>query len=375
MTGNIIDYLDWYGRFDFDALAFNEVDNLILAELSYATLSGIVKEPATDLFAVSESITIKEAAKLLKASGIMEKCCKLEQNAGELLMAMAKSNRFGKSLLSNYVEKHDFENQEQFSALHIKLPNGVLFVSFSGTDDTLLGWKEDFNMAYLMPVPSQTEATKYLEKTLKHTRGPVILGGHSKGGNLAIYSGATCSERNRKRIVKIYNNDGPGFLTSMVDNEGYIAIKDRITTIVPETSIIGMLLEHDDDYIVVQSQAKGILQHDGFNWQVHCDKFVRLDELSKDSVLIDNTVRNWIMSLEKEQRSVFVDSVYEVLTKSGIQNLSDFENHNINSIRAMIKEMIGLDSQSSKMVMRLIRMLISEYGKNVVKGMKNKKWK
>ena len=166
MTGNIMDYLEWYGDFDFSVLPFNEVDNLILAELSYASLDRIVPEP--QLGRKITGVSVKEAAQRLMASGRVEKSCKLEQNAGFILYQMAKGKRFSDAVLGAYVDKHDFENQEQFSALHVYLPDDTIFVSYSGTDDTILGWKEDLNMAYQMPVPSQKEAVEYLEKSVPH---------------------------------------------------------------------------------------------------------------------------------------------------------------------------------------------------------------
>ena len=128
------------------------------------------------------------------------------------------------------------------------LPDGTLFVSYSGTDDTILGWKEDLNMAYQMPVPSQEEAVEYLEKTVPHDGRMIRIGGHSKGGNLAIYAAVMCYDRLKRRIIGIYNNDGPGFLESMLERKSYLEVKDRIKTIVPETSIVGMLLEHVYSY-------------------------------------------------------------------------------------------------------------------------------
>ena len=190
MTGNIMDYLEWYGDFDFSVLPFNEVDNLILAELSYASLDRIVPEPQPGRKITG--VPVKEAAQRLMASGRVEKSCKLEQNAGFILYQMAKGKRFSDAVLGAYVDKHDFENQEQFSALHVYLPDDTIFVSYSGTDDTILGWKEDLNMAYQMPVPSQEEAVEYLEKTVPHDGRKIRIGGHSKGGNLAIYASVMC---------------------------------------------------------------------------------------------------------------------------------------------------------------------------------------
>ena len=265
MTGNIMDYLEWYGDFDFSVLPFNEVDNLILAELSYASLDRIVTEPQPGRKITG--VPVKEAAQRLMASGRVEKSCKLEQNAGFILYQMAKGKRFSDAVLGAYVDKHDFENQEQFSALHVYLPDDTIFVSYSGTDDTILGWKEDLNMAYQMPVPSQEEAVEYLEKTVPQDGRKIRIGGHSKGGNLAIYASVMCYDRLKRRFIEIYNNDGPGFLEPMLEKESYIEIKDRIRTIVPETSIVGMLLEHGDSYEVVKSVSKGIMLHDGLSWQ------------------------------------------------------------------------------------------------------------
>ena len=365
MTGNIMDYLEWYGNFDFDVLKFNEVDNLILCELSYAKLDGIVPEEGDD-----DYISIREAALELDRSGTMENCCRLEQNAGKLLFAMAESKRYRKARLYNYVNKHDFENQEQFCALHIDLDDGTTFVSFGGTDDSLLGWKEDLNMAYEMPVPAQEEAIRYFEATLNDRNKPIRVGGHSKGGNLAIYASLLCNESITKRILKIYNNDGPGFLKPMLETKEYLEIADRIQTIVPETSIIGMLLEHWESYEVVKSNSKGLMQHDGMTWMVCTDKFVKLDELSKESMVIDKTVTAWIGGISDEERSSFIDTLYELLTKVGIKNMSDFEHYNFAKLNALTKEMFNLKGDTGKMMKKVIRAFLMEYGKNVMKGIK-----
>jgi hypothetical protein len=368
MTGNIMDYLDWYGDFDFSVLPFNDVDNLILAELSYASLDGIVKEP--QLGRRLRTISVKDAANELNESGRMEKSCKLEKNAGQLLLEMAKGKRFSDALLAGYVDKHDFKNQEQFSALHIYLPDGTLFVSYSGTDDTILGWKEDLNMAYQMPVPSQEEAVEYLEKTVPHDGRMIRIGGHSKGGNLAIYAAVMCYDRLKRRIIGIYNNDGPGFLESMLERKSYLEVKDRIKTIVPETSIVGMLLEHGDSYEVVKSTGKGIMQHDGLSWQVYKNGFVKLDERSKESLVIDKTIGTWVMGLSDNERVAFVDTVYDMLTGAGINYLSELEQYKPAMLNSMVKEMFSMEPEKAKMVRRIIRALISEYGKNVVSGIR-----
>ena len=371
MTGNIMDYLEWYGDFEFSVLPFNEVDNLILAELSYAALDRIVPEP--QLGKNAEGVTVREAAARLRASGRVENSCKLEQNAGLLLYEMANGKRFSDAVLAAYVDKHDFENQEQFSALHIYLPDDTIFVSYSGTDDTILGWKEDLNMAYQMPVPSQEEAVEYLEKTIPQDGRRIRIGGHSKGGNLAIYAAVMCYDHLKSRIIEIYNNDGPGFLESMIEKESYIGIKDRIRTIVPETSIVGMLLEHGDSYEVVKSVSKGIMQHDGLSWQVYRNGFVKLDERSRESLVIDNTLRTWIMGLNDEERVAFVDAIYDTLTKAGIKYLSDLEQYKPAMFNNMAKEMFAMEPDKAKMMRRIMGALVGEYGRSIVKKIKSGK--
>lgn len=371
MTGNIMDYLEWYGDFDFSVLPFNEVDNLILAELSYASLDRIVPEPQPGRKITG--VPVKEAAQRLMASGRVEKSCKLEQNAGFILYQMAKGKRFSDAVLGAYVDKHDFENQEQFSALHVYLPDDTIFVSYSGTDDTILGWKEDLNMAYQMPVPSQEEAVEYLEKTVPHDGRKIRIGGHSKGGNLAIYASVMCYDRLKRRIIEIYNNDGPGFLEPMLEKESYIEIKDRIRTIVPETSIVGMLLEHGDSYEFVKSVSKGIMQHDGLSWQVYKNGFVKLDERSKESLVIDSTLRTWIMGLNDEERIAFVDAIYDMLTKAGIRYLSDLEQYKPAMLNNMAKEMFSMEPDKAKMMRRITGALVSEYGRSIVKNIRGDK--
>ena len=371
MTGNIMDYLEWYGDFDFSVLPFNEVDNLILAELSYASLDRIVPEPQPGRKITG--VSVKEAAQRLMAGGRVEKSCKLEQNAGFILYQMAKGKRFSDAVLGAYVDKHDFENQEQFSALHVYLPDDTIFVSYSGTDDTILGWKEDLNMAYQMPVPSQEEAVEYLEKTVPHDGRKIRIGGHSKGGNLAIYASVMCYDRLKRRIIEIYNNDGPGFLEPMLEKESYIEIKDRIRTIVPETSIVGMLLEHGDSYEVVKSVSKGIMQHDGLSWQVYKNGFVKLDERSKESLVIDSTLRTWIIGLNDEERIAFVDAIYDMLTKAGIRYLSDLEQYKPAMLNNMAKEMFSMEPDKAKMMRRITGALVSEYGRSIVKNIRGDK--
>ena len=248
---NILDYLDWRGDICITASPFNKVDNLLLSELSYVNFDGILPGIEEDIW-----MTVKEAEQIFfskyNKKEIYEERSFMAK-APLVLEKMAKAKRFQDMKLSCYVNQIDEEEEKQFSALVAECQDNTYFVAFRGTDDTLVGWKEDFNMSYILAVPSQLEAVSYLEKVAEKVRGKLRLGGHSKGGNLAVYAAVQCKEEIQERIIEIYNNDGPGFSKEMLISEPYNRVRERIWTIVPQTSVVGMLLEHEEEYLVTKS--------------------------------------------------------------------------------------------------------------------------
>ena len=365
---NIEDYLEWRGDLTFNQAPFNEVDNLILSALSYIVFDGIVPGPA-----YKDVITLEEASKLFFKMYTAQDLA--VQNTFTrlvpfILKKVAYTERFKHVGLCKYVSTIDYKDEKQFAALHILLEDGSTYISYRGTDDTLVGWKEDLNMTYMMPVPSQIEALRYLEETTRKSKRPLRIGGHSKGGNLAIYAAINCGDKLKKRIIEIYNNDGPGFYEDVIESKGYKEMLHKIKTIIPESSIIGMLLEHGDSYEVVKSTGKGIMQHDGLSWQVYRNGFVKLDERSKESLVIDKTISAWVMGLSDDERVAFVDAVYDMLTRAGVNYLSDLEKYKPATLNSMAKEMFSMEPEKGRMVRRTIRALISEYGQTVVKGMR-----
>ncbi|MGN1231379.1 MAG: DUF2974 domain-containing protein, partial [Anaerotignum sp.] len=228
-----------------------------------------------------------------------------------LLRCLAESQRFSQMELCGYVNKLDFAAEKQFSALTIRTGDGMAFVAYRGTDSSSVGWKEDFNMSFMDTVPAQQEAGIYLCQAAEHFKGRLRVGGHSKGGNLAVFAAAMCPAEVQERIVAVYNHDGPGFREGMLQRVGYRAILPRVQTFVPQSSVIGMLLEHEEEYVVIRSSQKGIMQHDPYSWEILGKDFVRLEALSEESRLLDRTVKAWLNDLPEEQREKFVDAVYE----------------------------------------------------------------
>ena len=220
--GNIMDYLDWRGDITFEQSPFNEVDNVILAQLAYVNFRDIIPSPEE-----KRSITLKEASQMffdMYTENELKQDKSFISEAPFLMKKAAASKRFGNLILSNYVDTVDETLEKQFGAFHIRISPKHTYVVFRGTDDTLVGWKDDFNMSFIMPVPSQEAAVEYINSTCQYIRGRLYIGGHSKGGNLAIYSAVKCSERVRKKIDCVYNNDGPGFDVNMIKSAKYQAM-------------------------------------------------------------------------------------------------------------------------------------------------------
>ena len=282
---NIMDYLDWRGDLPLTVSPFNEVDGLILAELSFINFEGIVPPPE-----LGRGVPLRDAAGTYFARhngqeidmGVL-----VPGRIPDLMCRMAHSVRFGGMLLNGYCELMDDAREQQFAALTVELGDVSIYLSYRGTDDTIVGWKEDLNMGYLEVIPSQTRALEYLGRmTRQYPDARLRIGGHSKGGNLSVYAAVKAPAAVQDRIVQVYNNDGPGFAKPLVGTPEHTRVADRILTVVPQSSVVGQLLEHEQNVEIVRSDAEGMLQHDGFSWQVVGDHFIHLDGFSREGKVI-----------------------------------------------------------------------------------------
>lgn len=357
---NIFDYIDWRGDLDLTQDPFNEVDSLILSTVSYIDFELI----ETDL--KTEKATIREAGEQFNRLHADEKIKAgrlVPDSIFRLLDVMSRTPRFRDMILSDYVNQIDEEEEKQFSAITINLGDGSYYIAYRGTDDTIVGWKEDFNMSFIMPVPSQEAAVEYINSTCQYIRGRLYIGGHSKGGNLAIYSAVKCSERVRKKIDCVYNNDGPGFDVNMIKSAKYQAMLPLIKSIVPENSIVGMLLEHDEDYIIVKSSQSGLMQHDAMSWQVLGAFLVKAKKLSAQSRRLNKALSSWINSVDNERREEFVETLFGLLYASGAKNLSDVSADRLRSTREVIRQYAGLDKDSRTLIKNMLLSLTDKISK------------
>lgn len=304
---DMFDYLKWRGDILFSQLPPNPVDALIFSTLSYISFDDIVP---SDL---NGWIPLKEFAEnfLDQASHAGKIRVKADL---KLLKATAESARFGNVGLGNYRNVLLDAEETQFSAVTFFLENGSAFLAFRGTDSSLTGWKEDFNMTFQESIPSQRLALQYVQEFCSLIRVPIYLGGHSKGGNLAVYAAAKCEEEVQERIIAVYNQDGPGFTDNLMGNPGYQAMVPKIHTYVPQSSLFGMLLEHEEPYIIIKSkQIGGAMQHEPYTWEVMGKDFIHMEEITANSRHLNRTIKNWLAGMTNEERDIFFDTVFELL--------------------------------------------------------------
>ena len=356
---NLFDYLEWRGDLTFSQAPFNPVDNLILSCLGYVVLDGLVSG-----FDCEEPATVEETARLFVQ--LPESVKKLRDHKDEkLLEKMGQSRRFGKLPLLYHVDLMDCAAEKQFAAITIALEDGSHYVAYRGTDLSVTGWKEDFNMTFRSGVPAQLEAVHYLQQVAQKTEGPLYVGGHSKGGNLAIYAAAFADDAVQQRIVAVYNNDGPGFLEDVIAHTGYQAIYERIQTFIPQTSLFGMMLEHAEPFMIIESSGHFIMQHDPYSWNVLGSDFVYMEQVTASGRFLDTTIRGWLAGLTMEQRERFVDAMFDILHTAEADTLQDLVKNWLTNAGDVWQTLRDVDDETAEMIRRTLRLLVQNMGHSV----------
>lgn len=313
---DILDYIQWRGDLCFSQDPPNGVDALIFSALVYIQYNGqVAKNPHMP-------ITLREAAEEFFSLEDHEQRIRVRKDL-ELLRAAAQSNRFGFAKICCYRDLFIPEQETQFAAVTFLLDDGSAFLTFRGTDYSLVGWKEDFNMSFQQTVPAQRLAQQYTREVAAQYLIPLRLGGHSKGGNLAVFAAARSSPVVQKRILEVYNNDGPGFTQYMMGDPGYIAMVPRIKTYIPQSSVIGMMLEHEEPYTVVKSKTVSLLQHDPYTWEVMGSSFQQMEEVTEASRFMDATLKSWFADMTNQERGQLVDVMFTLLGTGGVDNALD----------------------------------------------------
>ncbi|MCX4340840.1 MAG: DUF2974 domain-containing protein [Lachnospiraceae bacterium] len=348
----ILEYLKKYGDYSLEEKPFCDVDSLVLSQLSYLKFDGIVPGPEEN----GASVSMKDIAAHADYDKLYADERYRKDNTA-LFTGVLNSGRFGKMRLWNYVNLIEPEQESQFSAVVCGLSEELTYVVFRGTDESIVGWKEDLNLAFSEPVPGQLHSVPYLEQAARTIEGSFYVGGHSKGGNLAVYASMYCSAAVRERIGRIYDHDGPGFRPEVRNQETWQEIEGRIRKTVPRSSLVGMLLYIDGDYRVVESKTIGLAQHNPYTWRVKNGEFCVADEIRPRRKFVDQALNEWILSLNQEQMRIFVDTLYGVVQASETDNLIDFTAHWFQSLQKIGKAIGEVDQETAGVMMQIMRAL------------------
>lgn len=307
---NLFDYLSWRGDLTFAQSPFGPVDGLILSILSYIPFDGLVPD------------RLDAPIPLSRISAEYQGACPRENDL-RLLRALGGTPRFAGLGLCRCARRFVPREETQFAALAVLLGDGSAFLAFRGTDGTLVGWKEDFNLSFLDVVPAQLEAAGYVQDIAGEFAGPLLLGGHSKGGNLAVAGAALAPVKVRDRIQSVWSFDGPGLTPYLLARPGYQELLTRIRSFVPRSSVVGLLLAHEEPYTVVDSDRQGLFQHDPCSWQVLGSSFVQLEEVDEGSRLVDRALKAWLAGLTSQQRETVADTLYRLLSAGDAKTVKE----------------------------------------------------
>jgi hypothetical protein len=370
---NIFDYLTWRGDVDFNISPFNPVDNIIFSQLSYLTLDDIVPGPE-DKNSISIALAVRVFDEKLKSpSGLKQ--TSIFKDDPKLISALGASRRFGNCQLFGFENYVDPNRDIQFSALSIYTTDDKYFIIFRGTDSSMVGWKESFKMSFKKVIPSQAKAVEYLEKMAARIKGPLRIGGHSKGGNLAIFAASYCDKKIQKRITDIYSNDAPGFHEDVISSSNFAAIKDRIRSYVPQSSVIGMFLEHGYNSTVIKSSQSGLLQHDLYSWEVMPTDLARAEKSTIGSRFVNKTLREWMNNFDSKPREQFIEALYHVLSISDVKSTHDFEVSWFATACRMINSYKHIDIQTRKLIRKTLAELLRSAGRNIDTLLKNEEFR
>lgn len=349
----LLDYLKWRNDVSLKASPFNDIDNVILSCLAYIDFSEFFTNS-------NDSYTIEEIFELFCKNHSLDEIRESKQfteRIALLLEEMVQADRFKGTKVVHYAEDLDKEKVKQFAAVTFILPDGTNYISFRGTDSTIIGWKEDFLMTFMADTEGAKEAVKYINKVSKFLEGNLMVGGHSKGGNFAMFASAFCDNVVQERISRVYNNDGPGFRDEVIKSNEYQAIVHKICTIVPQTSMIGQLLANESEQKIVESDAFGLYQHDAMTWKVTKENFIET-ELDEFGNFVDVALGSWLEKIDDETRLSIVSTVFSMIEETEAETFYEFSDSLFKNTGIMIKGLVKLPKEKRTELMTALSSLV-----------------
>lgn len=338
---DLLGYVKKIGKKSFSKVAFNEVDALILSRLAFYNFDNIPQD-----------ITFKEISKIDDLS-IFTNTKNLRASDTNLLKIVTKARRYKNIYISHFYKDYNKDQEKQFAAMCFYLSEDTACIAFRGTDGTLVGWKENFNMITMDIIPSQICARAYFDSAVKDKNLKKIYPiGHSKGGNLAVYAASFASDEIMQKIDTIYNFDGPGFPKCFYELENYKKIKNKIVKLMPPQSVIGRIL-YDDEYEIIEAEEQLLLQHWPLNWVIEDDKIKRTNRLEAVSNSVDLTLDDLQELFTDQERITFVNLLFKKLMANGKEYLDDVI-FNKDELKILIKNCLFEDRKERKELVSLI---------------------
>jgi len=354
----MLDYIKEFGHVSFEERAFSEIDALVLTELEYLPLEKVVPSDENG----ENFVTVKEIAEYMqehKQELFDENPMMITQERHEVSQVIADAPRFQSLKFFGVVSEWDKDTTKQFAAVTVEVEPSVRLVVFRGTDETLIGWKEDFLMTYSPLVAAQTDAKEYLAKQASLWGGDLMISGHSKGGNLAIYAAATQEEDVQLRIVDIFCFDSPGLYRSVLETKGYQNIVPLAMRYIPQDSLVGLMLESEVPYVIVKSNATGAMQHSAMTWEIEDGQFIKMEKLTKNSQLNDQTFKKWTESVSDEELELFWNVFFELLFSVGIDTVNDLYGQFMHYVQEFLKAAGDMDEEKRELLTRIALLLVS----------------
>lgn len=354
---NINDYIRWRGDIKISKkYPFNEIDSVILARFSYLLFHKI-KMNAIE--------TIENISNKMKN---FDNSLFLYNGDKEMITLLGNSKRFKDLKVTDYIRINNKEEVKQFGAICIHLPYREIYVSYIGTDSTIYGWKEDFNMAFMENVPCRLLGAEYLANiSKKYWYKSLRVGGHSKGGNVAIYSALTNSYKVQKKIIKVYNYDGPGLTKEVYDKYKNKYIVNKMETYIPQDSIIGTLFHHEEKVTIVESLEYFLLEHDIFSWQVMKDDLIKYEGKINKSAKLEKAIKDYLDNTNKEERKIVIDALFEIIEEAKIDNVNDLIKNYPKLIPKALLKYKNFSKEEKGRITNLLGAVISASFRNYIK--------
>ena len=348
---NMFDYIKWRGDLSFSEKRPNEIDSIIFSMLVCIDLGKVCGGEELTFASAAENYCTDGNYGSVNLGLIMP-----SENINRMFCESAKTKRYGNIKITDYDARTSDEECYQFAAVTFHMPAKQMMVIFRGTDDSIAGWREDCRLSFLDEIPAQRFAVEYLEMiAAKYPDEKIYITGHSKGGNLAIYSAVNCSDEIKPRIARAFCHDGPGLSYSMVNSTKYRAMQRKLSIFIPQSSYIGTMFEKGEKYTVINSTGRGLLQHDPYTWMLDGPKFERLPELSEKGKKNEEQFRARMRKMTADEKEEVVETLFSIVASTGAKTLTDFADGGVKRLTALVKGYSGLDKDKRELIVTILK--------------------